>query len=201
MPNILNNNKLDIFKSEILNIYNENFPYFLRDSSFRKQIHAYNYYDLLINNNYKLMGFAFLNFFRKYNLIHLDYIALDKSHQGGGNGTQYLKKIINEFYLCSDKNYLTLECENHLIKFYEKNGFQRIKLNYLYKGHLMNLMIYNNKKIKLSVLNKIACYLQSIFTEIILSIILLYVTMIYFFIYYKCFMIEQFKYHILDCYK
>ena len=41
---------------------------------------------------------------------------------------------------------MILECEDHLIKFYEKNGFIRINYDYQYNNIKMNLMLYNDFK-------------------------------------------------------
>ncbi len=176
---------LDTFSKQILDIYVNNFPDYLRSpqSKFRKCIHKYEFYDLWLDNNNInniknttktnclnkassylntdfsvfqtnqiqqefLIGFAFLNFFPNFKLLHLDYLALDKKYQGNGNGSKYLKHIIDTFYKNNKSiDYLILECEDHLIKFYEKNNFIKIKYNYHYNGVKLNLMVYNDIEI------------------------------------------------------
>ncbi len=111
-----------------------------------------------------IAGFALLNFYPKYSLVHLDYVSLDKNYQGKGNGTKYLSHIIQTYYLNNKKvKYMVLECENHLVKFYEKNGFVKINFNYWYKGVRMNLMIYNKNNLNQIIKYKIAEYLSVIF--------------------------------------
>lgn len=177
---------LDTFSDQILDIYVNNFPDYLRSpkSKFRKCIHKYKFYDLWLDNNnnkfnvnnviknatsnclnkqdaylntnfsnlhtqtlfdVSLIGFSFLNFFPAYSLIHLDFFALDKKYQGNGNGSKYLKYVIDTFYIKNNKiKYFILECEDHLVKFYEKNGFVKVNYNYYYNGIKLNLMIYND---------------------------------------------------------
>jgi hypothetical protein len=207
------------YSTEIIDTYINNFPIYLRQSNqkFKKQIHNYPYFDIWINNehinNFNLLqkneltndffGFAFFNYFPKYNLIHLDYVSLNKNYQGNGNGSKYLQYLINTFYKSNSKiNFFILECENKLIKFYEKNGFIKIKFNYFYKGIKLNLMLYNNyiTKYKCSLLYKLANVLVSYFlnTIHILSIIILYMKYI---INYMHIFIIYYKYHILDNFK
>jgi GNAT superfamily N-acetyltransferase len=152
-----------------------------------------------------LYGFAFLNFFPNFKLLHLDYLALDKKYQGNGNGSKYLKHIVDTFYK-NNKNidYLILECEDHLIKFYEKNNFIKIKYNYHYNGIKLNLMVYNDIVLSdMSKLYLIANFLNHYFN----------LTYEYYRIYHKfiCFnllahfhlmiIILKLKYHIFDNFK
>jgi GNAT superfamily N-acetyltransferase len=207
---------LNTLSKNILDIYVNNFPSFLRcpNIQFKKQIHKYHYYDLWTNKqNYdnliittpigdvSLIGFSFLNFFPKLKLLHLDYISLDKKYQGKGNGTYYLNYIITKFYKSnSDIYFLVLECEDHLIKFYEKNGFIKIKFNYFYKGIKLNLMIYNDKKITPSILVNIAETLLHHFIEDILiyHLIIKYYLIFYYFLITR---MIQLKYHVFDNFK
>ena len=71
-------------------------------------------------------------------------IYFDKKYQGKGNGTKYLNHVINTFYKENKRvNYMLLECENHLINFYEKNNFYKFEFNYSYFDVKLNLMVYN----------------------------------------------------------
>ncbi len=158
-------------------------------------------------------GFALLNFYPKYKLIHLDYISLDKNYQGKGNGSKYLSHIVETFYKKNKKvKYLVLECENHLVKFYEKNGFTKINFDYYYHSVRMNLMIYDNYG-TLTHTNiikyKIAEYLSILFSLSFdyESLIIKLIGLIY--CYYKNWKImnlnleykNQLKYHIFDNFK
>lgn len=198
---------LNTFSKNILDIYVNNFPLFLRcpNIQFKKQIHKYYYYDLWTDkkndDNVSLIGFSFLNFFPKLKLLHLDYISLDKKYQGKGNGSYYLNYIITKFYKTNpDIYFLVLECEDYLIKFYEKNGFVKIKFNYFYKGVKLNLMIYNDKKISPSILVNIAETLLHHFIEHILvyHLIIKYCLIFYYFLITK---LIQLKYHVFDNFK
>jgi ribosomal protein S18 acetylase RimI-like enzyme len=204
---------LNTLSKNILNIYVNNFPLFLRCSNkqFKKQTHKYYYYDLWVETDksiittpigdVSLIGFSFLNFFPKLKLLHLDYISLDKKYQGKGQGSQYLNYIITKFYKSNkDIKYLVLECEDHLIKFYEKNGFVKIKQNYFYKGTKLNLMIYNDRLIMSSLLVNITNTLLQYFIKNLLEG---YLTIRYYLIFYYFLITRmiQLKYHIIDNFK
>ena len=150
---------------KITPIYSNNFPLSLKQSlhKFKKSINKYDYINILYKQN-EIVGFAFFNWFDKIKLLHLDYISLDKSVQGGGTGSKYLKELTEMYYKITHYNALVLECENRLIKFYEKNNFTRIPCIYSYNGVKLNLMV-NNKKLKLSKLKIIAELLKTHFAK------------------------------------
>lgn len=154
------------------------------------------------SHNNPLKGFAFLNYFPKLKLIHLDYISLDKKYQGNGNGTKYLKHIINTFYTQNKKiKYLILECEDHLVKFYEKNDFHKLNIKYNYFGMRLNLMIYNFKNCETHEIFKCSYFLSNYFSiknpyTPIIIICHNHLCLIYLFL-----IIETQKYHIFDNFK
>jgi ribosomal protein S18 acetylase RimI-like enzyme len=179
------NHHFDLLFEQIFNLYSNSFPSYLKKSKthLKKYIKNYKFFDYwfeLINkidklhiNNYSLLkpnqnvliGFSFLHYFPKIKMLHLDYICIDKKHQGRGNGSYYLNYIINTFYKYNKNiNYLVLECEDHLIKFYEKNNFVRIKSNYHNNGIKLNLMIYNDYE-KIHEIFKLSRFLQEYFLE------------------------------------
>ena len=162
-----------IFKSDsshkkynmISNIYEKNFPDHLRDKSreFKKTIKDYDYVDLLFDNNDKLLAFGLLNLYPNLHLLHLDYMALDKSYQGNGNGSKYLNILVDKYCKSNKKiKYMILECEDHLVTFYEKNNFHKINYNYKYDGIKLNLMLYG-KKLNPSLEVKLADFLSGQF--------------------------------------
>jgi ribosomal protein S18 acetylase RimI-like enzyme len=229
-------NTLDSFNAQILNIYNNNFPPYLKISNklFKKDIKKYKYWDLWIDdgtkqfntnnikkneglnkqqtylhpissanqNSINLMGFAFLNYFPAMKLLHLDYISLDKKYQGKGNGTKYLNHIINTFYKANKKiDYMVLECEDHLINFYEKNNFFKLNFNYSYFDVKLNLMIYNDFD-NYHMIYKCANFLANLFRCFnkfqIISILVHYYDD---WLYYRKIFREGYKYHIIDNFK
>jgi ribosomal protein S18 acetylase RimI-like enzyme len=239
------NKILKIFNSKIFNIYNDNFPDYLRlrRTDFRKSLNKYNSWNLWIqhynkttqnalpfdayninkirNNNNKtnkiknnyeinnLIGFSLLYNFPHKKFIHLDYIAIDKQFQGKGYGKQYLNYIIENFLMKQKNiNYLTLECENKLIGFYEKFGFIKVNINYYYRGIKLNLMILSKNIINLK-LNKIKIgnYLLNKFNSnltsnsknnLIINLNSIPISFCYLFLLQ---VINKLRYHIFDSFK
>jgi GNAT superfamily N-acetyltransferase len=149
-----------------------------------------------------IMAFAFLNYFPELKLLHLDYISLDKKYQGKGNGTKYLNHIIDTFYK-KNKNvkYMILECENHLVNFYEKNNFYKLKFNYSYFDIKLNLMVYNDFN-NYQMIYKCAIFLANLFKKYDKKLILVkLVHYNYDWLYYIIIMLEGLKYHIVDNFK
>ena len=96
-----------LFSKDILEIYVDNFPEYLRSKnrSFIRTISKY-YKTYFIFSDNTLQGFAFVLYFPKIGMHHLDYIALSKKSQGKGFG----KILINN--ILKNHNKLTLECED-----------------------------------------------------------------------------------------
>ena len=84
---------------------------------------------------------------------------MDKKFQGKGYGRIYLNYIINTFLLnIKETKYISLECEDRLIGFYQKFGFEKVNINYYYHGTKLNLMILsknncNNKLFQIKIGN------------------------------------------------
>ncbi len=151
----------------VIKIYQDNFPSYLRLPTrvFKNNLKKYSHVHLL-NIEDTIRGFSLLNYYRRFKLLHLDYIALDKQIQGNGNGSNYLQTIIKKYNTLKVK-YFILECEDHLIKFYQKNGFDRIKSNYKYFNHRLNLMVYNKDHHKYCQLVKMAGFFAQLFSIVI----------------------------------
>lgn len=154
---------------QINNIYVDNFPPSLRVSSndFKKSLNDYDYIDILYDpaapHDDKVVGFGLLNLYPTQKLLHLDYLALDKSFQGNGNGSKYLKSIVEKYYLLNNKiKYMILECEPRLVPFYRKNNWFQLKCNYTYDGSGLELMVYGLNP-KFSMHKKIAQFLMEQF--------------------------------------
>jgi ribosomal protein S18 acetylase RimI-like enzyme len=97
----------------------------------------------ILADNENIFGFSFIIPLQNYgikNIVHIDYIAIDYQHQGKGYANILMNNII-EYYL---DNSITLECEDKLIKFYEKFGFIKLR-EFEFKGKYMNFMIRKNK--------------------------------------------------------
>lgn len=111
----------------------------------------------ILTNDDTLVGFSFVIPLNKYslrNIIHIDYIAIDPNHQGKGYATILMNKILSEY----NDNLITLECENKLVKFYEKYGFLK-KTEFQFKGKHMNFMI-RGKQINICNSNRILSILR-----------------------------------------
>ena len=233
MTNIINQ-----YSEQIWNIYNENFPSYLKQpkKKFITSIYKYNFFDIMFHNYdnkyhlnnlpnrqhnisglnkdltysnrffsniFNIAGFALFNYFPKYKILHLDYISLAKVCQGKGNGSYYLKYLINNLYLKNQPmfSYLILECEDHLLKFYKSNGFVKINFNYTYKGNKMNLMVYGDVNIKKYQLNIIALYLQNIFNKYVHLIFILTKQIFQFTLNYSYLINLKYRFHVVDNYQ
>lgn len=137
----------DEYKDDLVEIYNSNFPEYLRikNRNLVKHMRTKYHTHFLVKSSGEIIGFALLNYFPSKNLVHLDYLALSKNVQGQGYGPKFMKYLLNEY----QNNNFILECENHLIKFYEKNNFRRIKLSYKAGLYPLNLFYYGERKISL----------------------------------------------------
>lgn len=115
----------------ILKLYYNSFDEALRikQKEIRKQyknnIYIINY--VLNKVNGDLCGFCIHLYIPNINANQIDYIAIDKHYQGMGLAKLLFTYIYDTY--CHRK-ILTLECENHLIKFYEKLGCNLINLPY-----------------------------------------------------------------------
>jgi len=148
-------------------IYQQNFPLYLRERQhmFKKSLSKYDHVDTLIHGN-SVCGFGLMNVLEKYGMLHLDYMALDKSHQGKGNGSMYLKQLIHDYYDPHSKTikYMILECEDYLVPFYKKNNFHKLNVNYKFKDTKLNLMIYGRSEyLRQSNIMKLAKYMTTLF--------------------------------------
>lgn len=100
--------------------------------------------NILSDESKAVFGFAFLIPLEKYslnNVVHIDYLAIDPNHQGKG----YAGKLMNDIIKQNADKALTLECENHLIKLYEKFNFVKI-CEYQFRGRQMNFMLRGTLK-------------------------------------------------------
>jgi len=92
---------------------------------FKNNVYIISYILNKINND--LCGLCIHLYIYCINAIQIDYIAIDKNYQGMGLAKLLFNYIYDNY---CHKKILTLECENHLIKFYEKLGCNVINLPY-----------------------------------------------------------------------
>jgi hypothetical protein len=121
----------------------------------------------------------------------LDYLALSKSVQGQGYGPKFMNYLLNEY---RNKDFI-LECENHLIKFYEKNNFNRMKLSYKAGVQPLNLFYYG-KKLSLSKQFEIRDFMEGQYLKKSEFMFIFRVPKIILFQINK-----KLKYHIIDSFK
>ncbi len=161
------------------------------------------YSNLFFSNfsNSDIAGFSLFNYFPKFKILHLDYVSLAKFYQGKGNGTSYLKYLIENIFLKYQNifSYFVLECEDHLIKFYKSLGFVKINFSYLYLGVPMNLMVWNS----LNPISKlqgilIALYLQRIFNPVKFICFIPKQDFVEFTLNYSYLISKKYRFHIVD---
>jgi len=75
----------------------------------------------------------------QYKSLHIDYLGVSEKYKGIGIGKLLLNTIMNSY-----KSYqITLECENHLLEYYNKFGFKLYK-NIQSNNLWWNLLYINN---------------------------------------------------------
>lgn len=125
----------------------------------------------------------------------MDYIALSKSVQGQGYGPQFMNYLLNEY----KGNTFILECEDHLIKFYEKNNFNRVKLSYQAGIQRLNLF-YHGEKIIMSKQFRIRNFMEGLYLKKSYFRFIFRVPKIISILFQKK-ICNQLKYHIIDSFK
>ena len=99
---------------------------------FLNNIYIINYIIDVTNNN--ICGFCMHMFIKKINAIQIDYVCINKQYQNKGLAKFLFNHIFTNYCSTSSTNVpdkiLTLECEDHLIKFYEKLGCTLIPIKY-----------------------------------------------------------------------
>ncbi len=125
-------NEEPLIKQQFTKLYLKSFPskYRERISKLNKKYKfKYNQGRLLIllfKNN--LIGFILYYIKKdKYNCkrLHIDYITIDNEYNGKGYSRLILNHLINKYKNKIDT--ITLECEDKLIKYYQKLGYTKYK--------------------------------------------------------------------------
>ena len=117
----------DIDRFQIYSIIKKEFGVDYKDNVYT------NWYIYEINN----IIVGFINYDTIYDKAQIEYIFVDEKYRQSNIATQLLKKMIEDLVSKNIKN-ITLEVRidnNQAIKFYEKNGFEKVSIrkNY-YKG-------------------------------------------------------------------
>ena len=68
--------------------------------------------------------------------LHLEYLIVDSQYQGRGYGKQLLTQV------CRNRSTVTLDCENPLISYYEKQGFRCSTRQLYYRCRFLRIMYY-----------------------------------------------------------
>lgn len=135
------------FMKDIIPIYNTCFKECDRQSPkiLRNRLRHKTYSVVkMLNENVAVVGFSFLIPIHKKKILHIDYVGIDPNTQGKGYGRMLMEYITKTY---KKRGWIiTLECEDHLIKFYEKLGFIRMNILYHFRGKTMNLMVCPNTK-------------------------------------------------------
>lgn len=129
------------FMKDIIPIYNACFSEKERQSNriLRNRLRHNTYSIMKMKNEKSTVGFSFVIPIHKKKILHIDYIGVDPHTQGKGYGKMLMEYICRSY---KKKGWIiTLECEDHLIKFYEKFGFIRMNIFYHFRGKTMNLMV------------------------------------------------------------
>lgn len=126
----------------LVEIYREAFPTYLRISSrsrrqgtvscLRTRLTRRVYQTYCVRDQGQLAGFALVIPTRFG--THLDYLAVAARFRGRGFAQQLLETVIKAHPR------LLLECEDYLVKFYQRFGFVDSGIPYAYRGYRMNLL-------------------------------------------------------------
>lgn len=129
---------------KLVGIYREAFPMHLRvavrqhrrghtsANSLRKRLTQRVYRPHYVYDQGQLAGFALV--INTKLGTHLDYLAVAAHYRGRGFAQQLLTVVLKAYPR------VLLECEDHLVKFYQRFGFVDSGLPYSYRGHRLNLM-------------------------------------------------------------
>lgn len=132
---------------KIQKIYNKSFPKYLREPFQiikRKLSNNSLDIDIYVMSN-EIIGFILYTPIISYYHVLVNYFCISPKFQGKGFGKTILTMFLEKF-----KNYtIILDCEKHLIQFYEKFGFSTYKLVHFPQ---YDTTIMHNKPFQMSVM-------------------------------------------------
>lgn len=131
--------------NQVFKIYNDNFEKKLQIPKriVEKRIRKRKYDLFIMRSNGNIIGFSFIVIFKNFELVFIDYLAIDVNYQGKGYG-KLLFNHVCDYYINSKKKMklLVLECEDRLVNMYQKWGCKKIPVNYKLTDECsLNLMV------------------------------------------------------------
>ena len=132
----------------IICLYDENFSPHVRipHLKLKKRIHNQTYHILSYKNEHQeWMGFGLVSLNSSLKTIFIDYLCVDKRFQNGGHGRKILHEINQNPNLFQGYEYSVLECEDYLVKYYEKNKYQKIPREYPLENSRPLFMLYRKR--------------------------------------------------------
>lgn len=131
-------------------------PWYLRvgQRDFREMLMTNKIYSII--NDGHLQAFALMTQ-PIPKIQHLEYLAVSSKIQGCGYGKKLLGRV------CENTT-TTLDCEAHLIPYYEKNGFRCTQRNIYYLGRFLYIM-FKGRKLSQRTLNTLIQNLLQVYAE------------------------------------
>lgn len=149
---------LDHTINQVFRIYSDNFEKKMQipRKIIEKRIKQRKYELILMKTNNVIIGFSFIVMFKKFGLIFIDYLAIDKNYHGKGYGRLLFNYIYDYYSKKKKTKLLVLECEDKLINMYTKWGCTKIPIHYKLNDDCpLNLMIRTEEELNLSSYYKI----------------------------------------------
>jgi len=133
--------------NQIIHLFDENFSPHVRipHRKLKKRIENYTYQVLSLKKHNQWIGFSLVSLNQLLKTIFIDYLCIDKNFQKGGFGKMFLNELNDSKKFFPDYKYCILECENYLVKYYEKNKFYKIPREYPLENTRPLYMLYRKR--------------------------------------------------------
>jgi predicted GNAT family N-acyltransferase len=110
----------------------------------KKRIESQTYHVISLKKEKEWIGFSLISLNKQLKTIFIDYLCIDKKFQKGGYGKMVLNELnSNKFF--PSYQYSILECEDYLVKYYEKNQFHKIPREYPLENSRPLYMLYRKR--------------------------------------------------------
>jgi len=132
--------------SHIFHLYDQNFSPHVRipHRKLKKRIQEETYHVISLKKDNQWIGFSLVSLNLELQTIFIDYLCIDKSHQKGGYGKMVLNELnSNKFF--PSYQYSILECEDYLVKYYQKNNYHKIPRRYPLENSRPLYMLYRKR--------------------------------------------------------
>jgi hypothetical protein len=132
--------------TEIIHLYDENFSPHVRipHRKLKKRIQDETYCVLSLKKDNEWIGFSLISLNQLLKTIFIDYLCIDKKFQKGGYGKMVLNELSSKRFF-PNYEYCILECEDYLVKYYEKNKFHKIPREYPLENSRPLFMLYRKR--------------------------------------------------------